>query len=62
MFKFIKETNEGVTGHVRQPHTKIEVTVNDQHASLGVIIEEFKTFLLGCGYHPNCIDQYLDVE
>ena len=53
MYKFLY-INEA-TGQENVCHTSYETTLSD-------LMQDIKFFLLGCGYHPNTVDEYFDQE
>lgn len=38
------------------------ITVRSSHEEIGDVVEEFKTFLLAVGFHPDSVEQHLGPE
>ena len=58
MYKFTHEYRDEIS----IPNTKIEHSTDQEDISYEELVKIFRDFSLGCGFHPDVIREYLDVE
>lgn len=59
-FKFIKTIEKSQYSQIED--TYVEVSTEGNGSNISELIENFKHFLMACGYHPETVAKYLEPE
>lgn len=59
MYKFTHEYSDDEQGI---SNTKIEHSTDQKDITYEDLVKMFRDFSIGCGFHPDTVEEYLDVE